>query len=169
MEGFADVLTVPASHWTSYIRKIAENHEASSCKILASLESWEYVVFIPASNTCYLGTVNSSLPLLEVSETSLHKVKVNTNVSTLIKDQFLSFESNNQVLFIYDSLQGVLNKQHCSFLCFFDSSGNCDIFWLQSTTCYLGNFNDNGTFNDGSSAIVEIYISKHEGTKSTYE
>ena len=163
LEGFAEVLTVQASHWTSYIRKIAENHEATSCKILASLESWEYVAFIAVSNTCYLGTVNSILPSLEVSAPYLHKIQINTNVSTLIKDQFVAFESNNQDLFIYESVEGVLNKEHCSFHCFFDSSGNCDIFWLQSTTCYLGNFNDNGTFNDGSSVIVDTYISKDEG------
>ena len=160
-EGFAEMAAVEAKYWKSYVRKMAQSSDMgiASCKLLAFLEAWEYLVFTGQDQICYLAKVNSTLPLLQVSSDKAYVVHINTGDSSLITDQFVAYQSNNQDGFLYYIMGDVLNKEQCSFHCFFHI---CDFFWfvLQTSNCYLANFMSNGTLSDGSTLAMDTYILK---------
>ena len=163
---FLEVADIPqvASKWQSYIRKVSNEPESEKeCQLLAALEEWEYAVY--QSNSCYLGTIVSNMTALQITTDANQAVKVRAFMKELsfAKDAVImrgEIWSFKQDPFIYkiQSFSPAPTWQPCSYICFFDTQ--CEIFWIRGQSCYFGNFQTNGTLDDGFTSSTHTRLIK---------
>ena len=165
--GFADIPEVVASKWQSFVRKVSNEPESEkACQLLAALEEWEYAVYNEEeTGACYLGTIVSNMTALQItSDNTAAKVKVRAFIQELSfnDDSVMRSEvwSAKQDPFIYKIITWNIDLpwENCAYYCFFDTE--CEFFWIRPQNCYLGNFQINGTLDDGQDTLTHTRIIK---------
>ena len=166
---FANIPEVVASKWQSFVRKVSNEPESEkACQLLAALEEWEYAVYKSneeETGACYLGTIVSNMTALQItSDNTAAKVKVRAFIQELSfnDDSVMRSEvwSAKQDPFIYKIITWNIDLpwENCAYYCFFDTE--CEFFWIRPQNCYLGNFQINGTLDDGQDTLTHTRIIK---------
>ena len=140
---FGEKMDVLSRFWNLYIQEVMDDITLPSCKGLAHLERWHYVVY--ESGICFLAkigdNVNHTIDNFPKVSKTIHINSFELLHGTFVIDNFKELVSDRGHNYVYAKYDNTKNIAECGIHCIFDSDEKCDFYYFHDSVCYLGNFN----------------------------